>query len=111
MAMNKKPAVAINGSVPIILDILSAGMGYSIVTCFTAAKTIEFYLHGMEEFTGVTIISEKSNEIKLDIVVQLQCGVIIYRCKGGHGKRGEISDGTKLFSLLLPVLRLNGCRH
>jgi uncharacterized membrane-anchored protein YitT (DUF2179 family) len=84
---------------------------YSIVTYFAAAKTIDFLLHGLEEFTGVTIISEKSNEIKLAIVVQLQRGVTIYSGKGGHGKRGEIShDNEIIFTVVtrLEVGRLQG---
>jgi uncharacterized membrane-anchored protein YitT (DUF2179 family) len=61
---------------------------YSILTYFAASKTIDFLLHGLEEYTGVTIVSDKSEDIRLAIIHKLDRGVTVYTGKGGHGKRG-----------------------
>ncbi|HVG16973.1 MAG TPA: YitT family protein [Chitinophagaceae bacterium] len=62
---------------------------YSILTYFAASKTIDFLLHGLEEYTGVTIISRQNEEIRNAIITQLDRGVTIYNSKGGYGKSGE----------------------
>src|SRR5262245_11445414 len=37
---------------------------YSILTYVSASKTLDFLLHGIEEYTAITIISEKSDAIR-----------------------------------------------
>lgn len=56
---------------------------YSILTYLAASKTVDFLLHGIEEYTAVIIISEKSDEIREAIVGILNRGVTIYRGRGG----------------------------
>lgn len=58
---------------------------YSILTYFAAAKTIDFLLHGVDEYTGVTIISEKSAAIRKEIVDTLGRSVTVYKGKGTQG--------------------------
>src|SRR5690349_940831 len=48
---------------------------YSILTYAAASRTIGFLLHGLEEFTAITIISTKSEEIKSAITNRLNRGV------------------------------------
>ena len=62
---------------------------YSVLTYVAASRTIDFLLHGIEEYTGVTIISEHSEEIRRAITEQLGRGVTIYRGKRGFGQRGD----------------------
>ncbi len=62
---------------------------YSILTYLAASKTVDFVIAGVEEYTGVTIISAHSNEIRLMIIEKLGRGVTIYNGKRGYGKRGE----------------------
>ena len=62
---------------------------YSILTYFAAAKMIDFLLHGIEQYTGVTIISEKSERIRQVITEKLGRGATIYQGKRGYGKRGD----------------------
>src|SRR4026207_1074713 len=50
---------------------------YSILTYAAASKTIDFLLHGIEEYRGVTIVSVKSQEIKDAIINQLHRGVTV----------------------------------
>ncbi|HYN84580.1 MAG TPA: YitT family protein [Pyrinomonadaceae bacterium] len=56
---------------------------YSVLTYFAASKTIDFLLHGIEEYTAVHIISERSGEIRKAIIRVLGRGVTVYRGRGG----------------------------
>lgn len=56
---------------------------YSILTYFTAAKMLDFVLHGIEEYTAITIISSKPDAIRTDITTKLGRGVTVYRGYGG----------------------------
>jgi len=60
---------------------------YSILTYLAASKTVDFIIHGIEEYTGVTVISEHSEEIRKAITEKLGRGVTIYRGKRGFGNR------------------------
>ncbi|MGH2574457.1 MAG: YitT family protein [Ignavibacteria bacterium] len=62
---------------------------YSILTYLAASKTVDFIIEGIEEYTGVTIISSHSEEIRLMIIEQMGRGVTVYSGKQGYGKRGE----------------------
>ena len=56
---------------------------YSILTYFAASKTIDFLIHGIEEYTAVIVISERSEEIRHAIISQLGRGVTVYKGRGG----------------------------
>lgn len=74
---------------------------YSILTYFAASKTIDFLLYGLDEYTGVTIISEKNNAISKLIKNELKRGVTVYQGKGGYGKSGEkIYETEILFTVV-----------
>ena len=62
---------------------------YAILTYLAAAKTVDFILEGIEEFTGVTIISPHSEEIAEFIKQKMGRGLTIYSGKRGFGKRGD----------------------
>ena len=64
---------------------------YSILTYAAAAKTLDFVLHGIEEFTAVTIMSNESDPIRRGIVDELGRGVTVYAGRGGKtDERREI---------------------
>lgn len=67
---------------------------YSILTYIAASKTIDFLIHGVEEYTAVTIISTHNNQIKDVIVNRLGRGVTVYASSGGTGTKGEV-DGNQ----------------
>ena len=67
---------------------------YSILTYIAASKTIDFLIHGIEEYTAITIISMKNEEIKEAITGRLHRGVTVYRGSGGIGSTGE-SDSER----------------
>jgi uncharacterized membrane-anchored protein YitT (DUF2179 family) len=61
---------------------------YSILTYAAASKTIDFLIHGIEEYTAITIISTKSEEIREAITRGLNRGVTVYKGGGGMGSKG-----------------------
>ena len=64
---------------------------YAILTYLAASKTVDFVIEGIEEYTGITIISNSSERIRLMITEKLGRGVTIYSGKGGYGKKDNYS--------------------
>jgi len=62
---------------------------YAILTYLIASKTVDFVVHGIEEYTSVMIISERSAEIKDAIINKMGRGVTILKGKSGFGKTGH----------------------
>lgn len=62
---------------------------YSMVTYLAASKTLDFVIEGIEEYTGVTIISPHYDEIVQMITSDLGRGVTVYTGHKGYGKRGQ----------------------
>jgi uncharacterized membrane-anchored protein YitT (DUF2179 family) len=56
---------------------------YSILTYVAAARTLDFVIHGVEEFTAITIVSRSSGEIGAHILAHLGRGVTVYKGRGG----------------------------
>ena len=77
---------------------------YSILTYFSASKTVDFLIEGIEEYTGVTIISVKSDEIRTAVTETLGRGVTIY--KGERGYSGGNFENRELNILYTVVTRL-----
>jgi uncharacterized membrane-anchored protein YitT (DUF2179 family) len=74
---------------------------YSILTYFAASKTIDFLLYGLEEYTGVTIVSDHSDAIREQIIDQMGRGVTVYSGKKGYGKRGQsVGENDILFTVI-----------
>jgi len=64
---------------------------YSILTYVAAARTLDFVLHGIEEFTAITIMSSAPEAIRTAILDEMERGVTIYRGRGGmSGEEREI---------------------
>ena len=82
---------------------------YSILTYLSASKTVDFIIEGIEEYTGVTIISGKNEEIRVMITEKLGRGVTVYKGKRGYGKSGEKGEIDILYSVItrLEVAKLN----
>jgi len=56
---------------------------YSMLTYFAASKTVDFLIHGVEEYTAVIIMSECSDEVRQAILRDLRRGVTIFKGRGG----------------------------
>ncbi len=79
---------------------------YAILTYFAASKTVDFVVSGIEEYIGVTIISDKNEEIRLAIIEKLGRGCTIYSGKKGFAKRGENLKQTEIVYTLVTRLEL-----
>jgi uncharacterized membrane-anchored protein YitT (DUF2179 family) len=56
---------------------------YSILTYVAAARTLDFVIYGLEQFTAVTIVSSESAAIRAQIISRLDRGVTVYKGHGG----------------------------
>jgi uncharacterized membrane-anchored protein YitT (DUF2179 family) len=56
---------------------------YSILTYVAASKTIDFIIHGIEEYTAIIIVSAHSEAIREAIILTLNRGVTVYKGRGG----------------------------
>jgi uncharacterized membrane-anchored protein YitT (DUF2179 family) len=56
---------------------------YSILTYMSASRTLDFLLHGLEEYTAIVIVSERSDTIRKAITGVLGRGVTVYKGRGG----------------------------
>ena len=82
---------------------------YSLITYLAASKTLDFIIEGIEEYTGVTIVSVDSEEIRQMIINEMGRGVTVYKGKRGYGKRGEIGDVDIVYTVItrLELNKLN----
>ncbi len=82
---------------------------YSMITYLSASKTLDFIVEGIEEYTGVTIISSHNEEIRQMIIDILGRGVTMYSGKKGYGKTGETKEIDILYTVVtrLELNKLN----
>ena len=80
---------------------------YAILTYLSASKIVDFILEGIEEYTGVTIISSKSNQITQMIKSKLQRGLTVYTGRKGFGKSGESDQDIDIIFTVITRLEVN----
>jgi uncharacterized membrane-anchored protein YitT (DUF2179 family) len=73
---------------------------FAMITYFVASKTLDYIVEGIDEYTGVTIISSQSNDIRLMIIRRMGRGVTVFKGKGGYGRRGESSEIDILYTVI-----------
>lgn len=83
---------------------------YSILTYIAASKTIDFLIHGIEEYTAITIISMKNEEIKEAITGRLHRGVTVYRGSGGMGSTGESDSEREILYCVVTRLEIGNIK-
>ena len=83
---------------------------YSILTYVAATRTIDFLLHGVEQFTAITIISFKGEEIKLAIVGQLKRGVTVFHGQGGMGSNGTVDTDRPILYCVVTRLEIGSVK-
>jgi uncharacterized membrane-anchored protein YitT (DUF2179 family) len=76
---------------------------YSVLTYLSASKTVDFIVHGLEEYTSLTIISEMNNPIRKRLVETLGKGVTVYKGSKGYS---VINDKNGMDILYTVVTRL-----
>ena len=80
---------------------------YAIITYFVASKTVDFIIEGIEEYTGVTIISRKNEEISKVITDKMEKGVTIYKGLRGFGKEGHMMQETNIVFTVITRLEVS----
>ena len=75
---------------------------YSILTYFAATRTIDYVVEGIQAYTGVTIISGKSEVIKYQLVNHLGRGITVYKGERGFlpGKFEISADCDIIFTVI-----------
>ena len=79
---------------------------YSTLTYVAASKAVDFIVFGIEQYTGVTIISDRSEDIRRVITEELHRGVTLYRGKRGYAKSGEPSEERDIVFAVVTRLEL-----
>lgn len=87
------------GDIILIINIIIFGVAawllsvetalYSILAYLSAAKTVDFVISGIEEYTGLTIISAQSEAIRQLITDKMRRGATVYECTRGFGSHGH----------------------
>ncbi len=82
---------------------------YSMLTYLAASKTLDFVVDGIEEYTGVTIISVHSEDIRKMIIDKMGRGLTLYQARGGYGKNGVHNEYEVIYTVItrLEIARLN----
>jgi uncharacterized membrane-anchored protein YitT (DUF2179 family) len=86
-----------------------------VITYFTASKTIDFVVEGIEAYLGVTIISSKSELVKYRLVNDLGRGITVYKGERGFlpKKFEQSADCDIIFTVVtrLELRRLKNLVH
>lgn len=78
---------------------------YSLLTYFVASKTVDFVIHGIEEYYGLTIVSDKHQQIKLLLTDELNKSVTLYHARGGRAKCDD--DDIEVVYVIVTRLEVN----
>lgn len=79
---------------------------YSILTYLAASKTVDFVVEGVDEYTGVTIVSAHSEAIRVMIIEKMGRGVTVYEGKRGFGKQGESLKHAEIIYTVITRLEM-----
>ncbi len=78
---------------------------YSILTYFTATRCIDYVVEGLQAYTGVTIVSGKSDAIKYQLVNKLGRGITVYKGERGF-LPGKFEVSTECDIIFTVITRL-----
>ncbi len=82
---------------------------YSMITYLVASRSLDFIIEGIDEYIGVTIISNHTEEIRTMIIKEMGRGVTIYNGKRGYSTEGTPGDIDIVYTVItrLELNRLN----
>ncbi len=80
---------------------------YSMLTYFSASKTVDFIINGIEEYIGVMIVSDDAEIIKEMIATKLERGVTVFRSDGGYGTKGKAMPDRKILFCVVTRLEVS----
>lgn len=79
---------------------------YAMLTYLAASKTVDFLIHGIEEYTAVIIVSDKHEAMRSMITEKLGRGVTVFKGEKGYGKRGYKQNDTNILYAVVTRLEL-----
>jgi uncharacterized membrane-anchored protein YitT (DUF2179 family) len=107
--LSRKMSITV-GDVLLLINIIIFSFGayilsieialYAILTYLAAAKTVDFVVDGVEEYVGVTIISNQHEAVRIMLIEKLRRACTIYAGKGGFGKQGNSYDKDIIFTVV-----------
>jgi uncharacterized membrane-anchored protein YitT (DUF2179 family) len=115
LAISKRSFLSVGDTILVLNVIIFSFAGYilgvetalySLLTYFVASKTIDFVIHGIEEYYGLTIMSDKSEEIKTMLMDDLKKSVTLYNARGGRAKKGDAIEVVYTIVTRLEVNRV-----
>ena len=113
--LNKKTGLSM-GDIILIFNIIIFLFGayilsveialYAILTYIVASKTVDFVVEGIDEYTGLTIISPKCEDLRVMLTEKMGKGVTIYSGKRGYGKKGDTLEQTDIIYTVITRLEI-----
>ena len=79
---------------------------YAMLTYLSASKTVDFIVEGFEEYMGITIISDYSDDIRIMLRDELKRGYTVYKQKKGSGKKGEKIQESEIIYTVITRLEI-----
>ncbi|OIN59245.1 YitT family protein [Arsenicibacter rosenii] len=118
--VSRRSALSV-GDVIMVINILVFGSAawltnietalYAMLTYLSASKTVDFLIHGIEEYTGVIIISDHHELIRQMITETLGRGVTVFKGEKGYGKRGFRENDINIIYAVVTRLELHRLRE
>ena len=96
--------VLIFGSAAIFISVETAL--YAMLTYMSAAKTVDFLIHGIEEYIAVMIVSDRHEELRQMITEELERGVTVLKGEKGFGKRGMRANDVNILYAVVTRLEI-----
>ena len=85
---------------------------YSILTYYAASRTSNFVIEGLEEYTGVTIISGENEKIKEALVMSMNKGITVYKGERGFLKHSfDVSQPVDIIFTVVTRLEVRRLRN
>ncbi|GAB3275768.1 YitT family protein [Larkinella harenae] len=96
--------VLIFGSAAIFINMETAL--YAMLTYLAASKTVDFIIHGIEEYIAVMIVSDRHEDIRQLITEELGRGVTVLKGEKGFGKRGMRENDVNILYAVVTRLEI-----
>lgn len=85
---------------------------YAILTYIIAGQTTKYVIEGIEAYTGVTIVSANSEQIKKVLVLNMGKGITIYKGERGFMKESfEVSNEVDIIFTIVTRLEVRKLRN
>ncbi|WP_421830821.1 YitT family protein [Larkinella sp.] len=96
--------VLIFGSAAVFINVETAL--YAMLTYLSASKTVDFIIHGIEEYIAVMIVSDRHEEVRQLITEELERGVTVLKGEKGFGKRGMRENDINILYAVVTRLEI-----